>query len=233
MRRPETAPARARHRDWRTAAAAAAAAVTFSSAWFLAREILRGSGAGFGPALLNKALAVSALGLVAYSMLLTGVARFFPRFRKSLALRKAFGLTGFGLGLAHALINHAVLDTRSSPELAKASHPGVMLGAVAVFVFAAMAVASFGPVRRSLGADRWRKFLRYAGYAGLIAAAAHAAILKGGSWARYLRTFGTGLPSLSLPAVALAALAVALRVAVWAAGRRRKPAEPTSASPRP
>lgn len=203
------------------AALYAAGLVAFASAWFFAREIFRGRPAGFGPDLLNKALAVSSLALVAGSMLLTGLARFVPRFRPGLARRKAYGLAGFALGALHALATHAFLAARPSGEIAGADHGGVMLGSATLFVLSAMALASNGAARRRLGGAAWRRFLRYAGYAALLLATAHAAVLKGASWARWATTFGTVLPSLSLPAVIIALAAIGLRVGMWAADRKK------------
>ena len=71
---------------------------------------------------------------------------------------------------------------------------------------------------RTAGPGRWRKFLRYAGYAGLVLAAGHTALLKWASWTKYFRTFESVLPSLSLPVALFAAAAVLLRLAVWISG---------------
>jgi DMSO/TMAO reductase YedYZ heme-binding membrane subunit len=101
--------------------------------------------------------------------------------------------------------------------------PAEAAGLAALIVFALMAIASDDRVRRRLGAERWRKFLRYAGYAGLVLGAGHAALLKWSSWENFFRTFDPFLPSLSLPAAAFAAAAVILRLAVWLSRRRRTP----------
>jgi len=85
-----------------------------------------------------------------------------------------------------------------------------------------MALISNERARKRIGNGAWRKALRYAGYAGLILAAAHAACLKSASWSKYFRTFDSVLPSLSLFVFALAVAAVLLRLAVGFAERRKK-----------
>lgn len=203
--------------------AAAASAVAFGCLYFFVRQYFKDGLWRFDLTLVNKSLGATALFLVAGSMALTGAAYFSPRWAKRLAYRKYFGLAGFWTALAHGAFSHFVLSAAGlRAEKDPGGLPADAAGLAALALFAAMtAISSEGAMRR-LGAASWRKALRYAGYAGLVLAAGHAALLKWGSWARYFRTFESVLPSLSLPVVALAAAAVLLRLAVRAAEMRKR-----------
>ena len=207
---------------------AALGAVAFGCLYFFVRQRLKDGVWHFDLTLVNKSLGVAALFLVALSMLLTGLAYFSRRRLKDLASRKPLGLAGFWTGLAHAGFDHLVLPAAGLRAEEGAGGPlADATGLAALALFAVMAWLSNDAARARLGNAAWRKALRYAGYAGLVLAAGHAAALKWGSWARYARTSGSVLPSLSLPVAALAAAAVLLRLAVAAAEARKRRRGPT------
>jgi DMSO/TMAO reductase YedYZ heme-binding membrane subunit len=209
------------------------AAVAFGCVYFFVRQFLKDGLWRFDLTLVNKSLGTAALLLIALSMAVTGWSYFSGRSAKGLAYRKPFGLAGFWLGLAHGAVEHVLLP---AVGLRSESGPGTRhaeaLGLAALAVFALMALASNARARERMGSRRWRKFLRYAGYAGLVLAVAHAALLKGASWAKFFRTFKPALPSLSLPVALFAAFVALTRLAVWIA-EKRKGRGPTSASPDP
>ena len=206
-------------RAWATAAAATA----FGSLYFFVRQYFKDGIWRFDLTLVNKALGVSALFLIALSMYLTGRSYFSRRSGDSLALRKPYGLAGFWVGLTHGAVDHFLLPALGlSPEKRPEGLPAELAGWVALALFAVMTLASNDRARKLLGAGVWRRLLRYAGYAGLVLAAAHAALLKSASWSKYFRTFESVLPSLSLFAVAFAVATILLRLAVWWAGSRKK-----------
>jgi DMSO/TMAO reductase YedYZ heme-binding membrane subunit len=214
--RPET---RIRLRAWTVALAA----VGFGCGYFFVRQFLKDGLWRFDLTIVNKALGTAALFLVALSMALTGWSFFSRRGSKKLAYRKDYGLAGFWMGLAHGAVEHVGLPVLGlSSESGPGTRPAEALGLVALALFALMAVVSNARARERLGARAWRGFLRYGGYAGLVLGFAHAAWLKEASWAKYFRTFKPVLPSLSLPVALFAVLAVALRLAVWAAQKRKR-----------
>lgn len=206
-------------RAWATAAAATA----FGCLYFFVRQYFKDGIWQFDLTLANKALGVASLLLIALSMYLTGRSYFSRRPGDSLALRKPYGLAGFWIGLAHGAVDHFLLPALGlGPEKRPEGLHAEVTGWIALALFAIMTLASNDKARKLLGTGTWRKLLRYAGYTGLVLAAAHATMLKSASWSRYFRTFESVLPSLSLFAVAFAVVTVILRLAVWRAGSRKK-----------
>jgi hypothetical protein len=208
-------------RLWRLGIATAVGAVVFGSLYFTVRQLLKDGVWRFDLTLVNKALGTSALFLLALSMGLTAVAGLSRGRAGLLAYRKHFGLVGFWTGLLHGAVNHFILPAaglhaeRKTPA-GLSDGPALM----ALVLFGAMAVLSNARIKGWIGGRRWRRQLRYGGYAGLVLATAHAALLKWSSWANYVRTFDPVLPSLSLPVTVLAAAAVLGRLAVWISSRR-------------
>jgi hypothetical protein len=214
---------RSPRRLWTRAWAVSAASVVFGSLYFFVRQYLKDGIWRFDLTLVDKALGVTALFLVTLSMALTGVASFSKRSGRSLAARKYYGLVGFWTGLAHAAVNHfglAAVGLRA--ESGTDNLHAEAAGLAALALFGLMAAGSNSRVAAKLGPERWRRSLRYAGYIGLVIAAGHAALLKWASWTKYVRTFSSVLPSLSLPAALFAVLTVLLRLAVGMARRRKK-----------
>ncbi|MBM3296043.1 MAG: hypothetical protein FJY83_00405 [Candidatus Aminicenantes bacterium] len=200
------------------AAGVSLAAVAFGAAYFFVRQAIKDSIWRFDLYLFNKALAVASLFLVSLSLLLTSIRFFSRRPRRGLAHRKHFGLAGFWTGAVHGLVSHVFLAGKFPLPAWMARNPlAAGLGLAALALFGWMAVLSLAKIKGKMGGERWRKTLRTAGYAALVLAALHAASLKWGSWTKYLSTFESVLPSLSLPAVLFAAAVVLLRLFVRAA----------------
>ncbi len=197
------------------------AAIGFGCLYFFVRQYFKDEIWRFDLPLVNKSLGTAALFLISLSMLATGISYFSRRSPKALALRKYYGLAGFWTALVHGTVTHLFLPAAGLlPERKAVDAHSDAPGLAALVLFGLMAVLSNSKAVKKLGADAWRKALRYGGYAGLILAGVHAAILKGPSWTKYLRTFDSVLPSLSLPVVALAAATLILRLAVWVSRSR-------------
>jgi len=210
-------------RLWLRAWAVAASSVAFGCLYFFIRQYFKDGIWRFDLSLVNKSLGVGALFLLTLSMFLTSVAYFSNGPARPLAFRKHYGLVGFWVGLAHGALNHFLLpvwDLHPERKIAAWISDGPALAALALF--GAMALLSQPGPKERLGGAAWRLSLRYAGYAGLILSIAHTTALKASSWANYLRTFGSVIPSLSLPVTVFAAAAVLLRLAVWISQLRNK-----------
>jgi hypothetical protein len=207
---------------WRRTGILAGGVLVFGGLYFFVRQYFKDGVWSFDLYLLNKSLAVTSLLLVSLSMLLTGWSYFRPGSTRVLAYRKFYGLAGFWIGLAHGAVSHILLPGHFPfPSWGLKNPAASSLGLAALLLFGAMAAASDRRVKGHWGGATWRKFLRYAGYAALIAAAVHAGVLKWASWTKYIRTFESVLPSLSLPVVLVSTAALVLRLAVWTAERRR------------
>ncbi len=207
---------------WRRTWLFAAAAVAFGGLYFFVRQHFKDGIWRFDLYLFNKSLATTSLLLISLSMLLTGWSHFRPGSGWLLAYRRFLGLAGFWIGLAHGAASHALMPDRFHfPSWGLKNPAASGFGLAALLLFGMMAAASNRRVKGRWGGEPWRRFLRYAGYAALAAAVTHAGILKWASWMRYFRTYESVLPSLSLPVALAAAAAFILRLAVWAAERRR------------
>ncbi|MBE3126102.1 MAG: ferric reductase-like transmembrane domain-containing protein [Acidobacteria bacterium] len=208
---------------WLRAGVAAAAAVAFGCLYFFVRQYFKDGVWRFDLILVNKSLGTAALFLVALSMFLTGVAYFSRHSGRSLSYRKHYGLMGFWTGLVHGAVNLFLLPAVGlHPERKLDAWVSDAPGLLALVLFGAMALLSNAGVKGRLGGETWRKALRYGGYAALLLAVAHTALLKWTSWTKYVRTFDSFLPSLSLPVAAFAAAAVVLRLAAWIFEARKK-----------
>lgn len=209
-------------RLWALTAGTAAAAAAFGCVYFYVRQYFKDGVWLFDLSIVNKSLGTAALFVLALSMFLTGVSYFSRRSSRALAYRKHFGLAGFWTALAHGAVTHLLLPAAGlEPERKLGALLSDGPGLLALALFGAMALLSNASVKGRLGGEAWRRALRYGGYAALLLAMAHTALLKWASWAKYFRTFESVLPSLSLPAAAFAAAAVVLRLAVWLSGSRR------------
>ncbi len=202
-------------------AASALAAVAFGSLYFFVRQAFKDGIWRFDLYLFNKSLATASLFIIALSMLLTSIHFLSRKPRRALAYRKHYGLAGFWTGVIHGLVSHVFLPEKFPLPEWIGRHPlQAGLGLAALTAFGGMAVLSLASVKGRIGGRRWRIWLRWAGYAALVLAGAHAALLKWTSWTNYFKSFESILPSLSLPVVLCAAAAALLRPALWAARRR-------------
>ncbi len=210
-------------RLWARAWALSAATVAFGSLYFFVRQYFKDGIWAFDLSLVDKSLGVASLFLLSLSMFLTSVSYFSKGPSKPLAFRKHYGLVGFWTGLIHGGVNHLLLPVWGlQPERKIAAWISDGPGLAALVLFGAMAWLSSPGLKERLGGRAWRRTLRYAGYAALLLAVGHTALLKWESWVNYFRTFGSVVPSLSLPVSAFAALAGVLRLAVWVSRRRTR-----------
>jgi len=215
-------PGRTAARLWVRAILTASFAFAFGCAYFFVRQYVKDDVWQFDWTLVNKSLGTTSLFLIALSMILTGIAFFGPGNSRPLIYRKHHGLVGFWAGLAHGAVNHFLLPAAGLlPEEKAFTLPADATGLLALVIFGTMAVLSLAALKGFVGGKAWRKILRYGGYAGLVLAVGHTALLKWESWTNFFRTFDPVLPSLSLPAALVASAAVLLRLAAWVVERRK------------
>ncbi len=157
--------------------------------------------------LLNKSVACTAFLMILLSYTFSAVHHYWQSFRVGLALRRPFGLLGYGIGLVHIVITLVVADPASS-SVNKFPFPSyfldhwfsIALALLAVVYFTYAFKISIQPAPFLVSADRsklWRKRLRY-GYIAIIAIFLHASILKVDGWINWFKTLDPTLPPLSL-----------------------------------
>ena len=171
--------------------------------------------------LINKAVACTAFLMILLSYSFSAIHHFWRSFRVGIALRRPFGLLGYGVALLHIIITLLVSDP-VNPSENKFPFPAYFLDhwisislallAVIYFTYAFKISIFTGPFLNS--SDRallWRKRLRY-GYVAIILIFVHAAILKYEGWINWFRTFDPSLPPLSLIMLSIGLILIFLKV---------------------
>ncbi len=167
---------------------------------------------------LNKAIAVAALALVAMALAIGPLLRLGIGDRRWLARRKSLGVHGFVLGAVHSVLTIAVLSPRTYAKLHDAAGALTFEGGLALLAGVAAFAALVGPamtsatvVRRTMAADAWRRTQRTAVIA-LGVGLAHVVVLGWRTWLTPERWPGH-LPPLTAISVAVATLSLAVRAA--------------------
>ena len=159
----------------------------------------------------NKAIALSAVGLIALSYILGSLARFFPRtFSATLGARKFFGLTGFGLAAMHGLMSLLLFSPKNYPKffledgsLSLTGELSMLFGVLAFFVFSIVAYTSIPVIVAKMDKHIWHRAQKL-GYLGLLLTLLHVVSMGFSGW---LNT--AGWPGGLLPISLLAAIILA------------------------
>ncbi len=174
----------------------------------------------------NKAIALAAVVFIALSYDFGPLARFWPRvFVRELSTRKYFGLAGFGLAAAHAIISLILFSPAYYPKffsaagkLSLAGELSMMFGVLAFFVFLAVALTSIPSVGAAFDEKRWKAIQR-AGYAAFALVMLHVLVMGVEGWLKPSGWPGGMLP-ISLVAFIIILLTLLARVAVSLLPRR-------------
>lgn len=171
----------------------------------------------------NKALALSAIVLIALSYIVSSLAKFWPNtFGDTFLARKFFGLTGFGLAALHSalsLVNLIVSGRAKYPAYFDAAGAvtekgwfAIGFGAVSFLLFSAVASTSLPFIGKNLSKERWHTIQRL-GYLGLIFALLHVGVMGLAGW-QAPETWPGGLLPISLIAALTIVVALVLRIVV-------------------
>jgi DMSO/TMAO reductase YedYZ heme-binding membrane subunit len=167
---------------------------------------------------LNKAVAVAALALVAAALAVGPLLRLGLGDKRWLARRKSLGVHGFVLGAVHSALTIAILSPRTYGKLHDAAGALTFEGGLALLAGVAAFAALVGPaitsatvVRRSMPVDAWRRTQGIAVIA-LGVGLAHVIVLGWRTWLTPERWPGH-LPPLTAISVAVAVLSLAVRAA--------------------
>jgi DMSO/TMAO reductase YedYZ heme-binding membrane subunit len=171
--------------------------------------------------ILNKALAVASLVLIAMALAVGPLVRMRAIGAAWIVHRKALGVNGFVLGAVHSVLTVAMLSPVNYGKLhdavGKLTFEGglvVLGGVLALFALAIPAITSADLVRKSMTADAWRRAQRL-GLVALALGTAHVGVLGWRGWLAP-ETWPGGLPPLTVWAVGAGVLAFAIRGAAVA-----------------
>lgn len=174
----------------------------------------------------NKAIALSATILIAFSFLLGPSARFWPnQFVAHLPLRKHLGVLGFGLAALHAVMSLILLRPAYYPRFFAESgqlnfigETSMLFGALAFLIFAGITLTSLPGVEKQMDPNNW-KFVQRLGYLAYVFVLAHVAIMGFRGWFRP-DSWQYGLASISLISAMVVILVLLMRVLVIIFPRR-------------
>ncbi len=170
---------------------------------------------------LNKSLADTAIILMGFSMVLSGVCYFWNFFDSKIVYRKQLGLIGFAFGVTHVVISwKAFLSLLKVENWAKGTIWPVFSGLIALVIFTVMAVVSNSFIARALGGKLWRTILR-TGYIAMIFILLHVVLLKSARWITWFTGGMKTLPSLSLITSIFILVVLSMRIALWWSIRKK------------
>ena len=159
--------------------------------------------------LMNLATAETALVLVGFSFVLSGIGFFWDILDRQVRYRKYLGLFGFAIAAIHVLL---------SLQIARNIY-AFTFGLIGILMLVFMAAISNRDAQIRYG-QRWRVLLR-SGYIAYIAIMIHYAILRLSEWSRWFGQDHISLPPASLITVVLAIGVIVLRLAMQIEIRRR------------
>jgi sulfoxide reductase heme-binding subunit YedZ len=153
---------------------------------------------------LVKGVTHTGLILIALSLLLGNIAKFWNRYDKFLHYRKQLGIIGFYYVFAHGNIATA-LYLWDDPSLFREQWISFIAGLLSLYVLGVcMEISEIWAIRK-LGSKRWRRTIRYLSYTAFILALLHIGWIRWEEWWRYflqaswyLKDGALLLPQLSL-----------------------------------
>jgi DMSO/TMAO reductase YedYZ heme-binding membrane subunit len=167
------------------------------------------------PGEMNKSAADTAVILMGSSMILSSICYFWNFLDWAIVYRKYLGLIGFAFGLTHLFLSWNVfLSLFSQSTWEKGAMWPALAGAVALGIFAIMALISNAFAARHLGGKIWRYILR-AGYLAIIFVWFHVVLLKSARWITWYQGGMKTPPSLSLIVAIFMLIVLLMRLLLW------------------
>jgi DMSO/TMAO reductase YedYZ heme-binding membrane subunit len=209
-------PAPASSSDWiRYVKTALFGAVVFG----LCYSYIRWTGA---PNELNKSLADTSILLISFSMVISSLCYFWNTLDWTIVYRKHLGILGFAFGVAHLSQSWgAFMSLLDATTWQQGKMWPVLMGALALGLFAAMAIISNTVAALLLGGKIWRYILR-SGYLAIIFVWLHVVLLKSARWILWYEGGMKTPPSLSLIVTGVMSVVLLARVVLWWRLRRAK-----------
>jgi predicted ferric reductase len=174
------------------------------------------------PGEVNKAAADTAIILMGFSMLQSGLSYFFNLFDRIIIYRKYFGLTGFAFAITHLVLSWgAFMNLLRLETWMKGAMLPALTGTLAFVIFTIMASISNTFFTKLLGSEAWRRTLR-TGYLAVIFVLAHVVLLKYGRWTTwYLEGMQTP-PSLIFIFIIFLCVLLVMRLLLWFSLRNKR-----------
>tara|TARA_Y100000310_G_C20506686_1_gene726739 strand:+ start:207 stop:908 length:702 start_codon:yes stop_codon:yes gene_type:complete len=174
--------------------------------------------------LANKAFASGSVVMIAISLFLGPLARFFPWLSSCVCYRKEIGLMGFFMAVVHTYISLFLLEAWFPYDWYLTNRLAVMMGYLALVLFLVISITSLDKIAFKLGYKRW-KFIQRLAYLGLFFVVLHIIFQKKtySSWLQWFQTFDPVLPPASLVISIIILVVFVMRVAVFLLDSRKGP----------
>lgn len=180
------------------------------------------------PSPLNKSVADTAILLMGFSMILSSVCYFWNRFDKLIVYRKYLGLIGYAFFIAHFVLSFSAFTRLFSIEnWEKGGLLAPTTGLIATIIFTVMALISNTFAAAKLGGKMW-KFILRTGYIAVIFVTIHVIALRGTRWLTWFQEGMPTPPSMSLLVSIFMLIVLTMRVALWAALKKRRTGVPAA-----
>ncbi len=168
--------------------------------------------------IFNKAFALASVIIIGLSFVLGPLAKLSPKkFSQKLFLRRSLGLIGFTIAALHALISLLIFSPSYYPkffnETGKLTLEGelsMLFGALALFIFAIVAITSLPSIENKMNKKHWLSIQR-SGYLAFFLVLLHVAFMGFKGWLVPADWPG-GLPPISLIAFVIIALILSIRI---------------------
>ena len=176
----------------------------------------------FNANMINNSIANASMILIGLSFALSGLCYFWDFVDSKIIYRKYLGLIGFAFALAHIFLAFFIFSEKFPyPQWYLSNIWSVITALIAILIFTMMAFISNKYAIHELGGLNWRRLLRV-GYIAYVFVIIHITLLSYPWWVRWLTTFNTILPPLSLIIVLFALFVIVLRIALLIAIEKHK-----------
>ena len=128
----------------------------------------------------NKIFALSAIGLISFSLIAGPLSKMFPKhFAHYLPMRKFVGLSGFAFALAHSIYSLVIIYKLDFGKMffSNTNILGIVSAIIAVVIFLLMSITSTRTAVQKMGYHNW-KLLQTTGYAALFFSILHFVLLE-------------------------------------------------------
>src|SRR3989338_4741936 len=144
--------------------------------------------ANFPLYVMNKSVALAAVGLIALSFLMRAMSLAWPKvFGPKLYLRKWFGLFGFGFAAIHAMMSLLLFNASNYPkffvkgQLSLVGELSMLFGILAFFVFSIVALTSLPAIAKAMKPQDWQNVQR-TGYIAFFLVLLHVFVMGFEGW---------------------------------------------------